>query len=106
MQFIADFFLEIYNFINSIPDIVNDLLIKSAAWFLASYLEMKIYFITFSWSVAVEILNQLNISGQIDTYWNSMDSDVMGVLTHFKVPEALNMILNAHLTRYVMGVIK
>lgn len=106
MDWILDFVNQFWLFIEAIPDMINDLLVKSAAWFVIAYTKAKIAMVQFSWSVAQEILNQLNISSAINQYWGSIDSDVMGVLTFFKIPEAFNMILNAHLTRYVLAVLK
>lgn len=106
MDFILTFFDQLWAFIETIPDLFNDFLVKSAAWFVIAVTKAKIEFVQFSWSVAQEVLNQLNISAAIDQHWGSIDSEVMGALTYFRIPECLNMILNAHLTRYVMGVLK
>ena len=51
------------------------------------------------------MLNQLNVSSTIETYWGQLDSQVLGVATYLKLPEAFNMIINARVTRYVMDVI-
>ncbi|MBD3639952.1 DUF2523 family protein [Marinobacter sp. DUT-1] len=106
MEFIADFFTAIWGFFESIPAFLDDILVKLSAWYVIWVTKAKIYFVGFSWQVAQEVLNQLNISGTINQYWGTIDSKVMGVLTFFRVPDALNIILNAHLTRYVMGVFK
>ena len=106
MEFIADFFNAIWGFFESIPSFADDILVKLSAWYVIWVTKAKIYFVGFAWDVAQEVLNQLNISATINQYWGSIDSKVMGALTFFRIPDALNIILNAHLTRYVMGVIK
>ncbi|PSF14799.1 MULTISPECIES: DUF2523 family protein [Marinobacter] len=106
MEFIANFFDSIWIFFESLSDFATDILVKVSAWYVIWVTKAKIYFVGFSWEVAQEVLNQLNISATINQYWGSIDSKVMGALTFFKIPEALNIILNAHLTRYVMGVFK
>ncbi|SNB53797.1 Protein of unknown function [Marinobacter sp. es.042] len=106
MEFIATFFDAIWAFLEAIPTFINDAMVKLSAWYVIWVTKAKIYFVGFAWGVAQEVLNQLNISGTINQYWGSIDSKVMGALTYFRIPDALNIILNAHLTRYVMGVLK
>ena len=55
--------------------------------------------------MAQEVLSQLNVSDTIETYWGQLDSQVLGVATYLQLPEALNMIINSRVTRYVMDVI-
>lgn len=106
MEFIADFFDAIWLWFESIPQFIDDIFVKLSAWYVIWVTKAKIAFVGYSWQVAQEVLNQLNISGTINQYWGSIDSQVMGVATFFRVPEALNIIANAYLTRYVMGVLK
>ncbi|MFP3979472.1 DUF2523 family protein [Marinobacter sp. KMM 10035] len=105
MEFISSFFTEFWGFLDSIPAFVDDALIKVGAWVVIAATKAKIYFIQFSWGVAQEVLSQLNVSSTIQAYWGQLDSQVLGVATFLKIPEAFNMILNARLTRYVMDVI-
>jgi len=99
MEFIADFFNAIWAFFESIPALIDDWMVKVAST------KAKIAFIGYSWEVAQEVLSQLNVSDTIETYWGQLDSQVLGVATYLKLPEAFNMIINARVTRYVMDVI-
>ncbi|MEQ5835472.1 DUF2523 family protein [Marinobacter sp. NFXS9] len=105
MEFIADFFDAIWAFFGSIPAMIDDFMVKAGAWFVIAATKAKIAFIGYSWAVAQEILNQLNLSNTIESYWQRLDGTFLGVVTYLKIPEALNMIINARLTRYVMEVI-
>lgn len=105
MEFISDFFTAFWTFLESIPALIDDMLIKVGAWVVINLTKAKIAFIGFSWEVAKEILSQLDVSSTIETYWGQLDSQVVGVATYLKLPEALNMIINARVTRYVMDVI-
>ncbi|MGQ7275477.1 DUF2523 family protein [Marinobacter sp. V034] len=105
MEFIADFFDAIWAFFTSIPGLFDDMLIKVGAWIVIALTKAKIAFIGYSWAVAQEVLSQLNVSSTIETYWGQLDSQVLGVATYLKLPEAFNMIINARVTRYVMDVI-
>lgn len=105
MEFIADFFDAFWAFLGSIPALINDWMVKAGAWIVIWATKAKIAFIGYSWQVAREILDTLNVSSTIEHYWGQLDSQVLGVATYLKLPEALNMIINARVTRYVMDVL-
>lgn len=105
MEFISDFFSALWGFLDSLPVMFEDMLIKAGAWIVIAATKAKIEFIGFSWDVAQEVLSQLDVSSTIETYWGQLDSQVLGVATYLKLPEAFNMIINARVTRYVMEVI-
>lgn len=105
MEFIADFFNAFWAFLDSIAAFVDDFMVKIGAWMVISFTKAKIAFIGFGWEVAKEVLTQLNVSGTIESLWGQLDSQVLGVATYLKLPEALNMLINARVTRYVMDVL-
>lgn len=106
MDFILTFFNDFWLFLQSIPGLINDLFVYCGAWFVIAWTKAKIEFISFGWQVAQEILTQLNISATLNSYWSSIDSRVMGMVTFFRLPEALNLIMNAWVTRYVLSVLR
>lgn len=105
MEFISDFFSALWGFLDSVPVLFDDMLVKVGAWIVIAQTKAKILFIGFAWDVAQEVLSQLDVSSTIETYWGQLDSQVLGVATYLKLPEALNMLINARVTRYVMEVI-
>lgn len=105
MEFISDFFTAFWTYLESIPDLLNEYMVKAGAWVVISATKAKIAFIGYSWEVAKEVLSQLNVSGTIENLWGQLDSRILGVATYLKIPEALNMIINARVTRYVMDVL-
>lgn len=106
MEFIADFFNWIALMHDQLQDVVADLFTKLSAWFVIAVTHAKIEGAKFAWGVAQEIMNSLNLSGTIDQYWGMIDSKIMGTITYLKIPDALNLILNAHLTRYVLSMLR
>jgi hypothetical protein len=58
--------------------------------------------ITFSWDVASEILSSLNLSSILQSAFSQLDFNVVSVISFFRIPEAINLILSAHVTRQVM----
>lgn len=74
-------------------------------WLTITYFEMKIHVIQFSYAIAASFLDAVNISGLINQYWNSLDSQILGALSYLRIPEAINIILSAMGTRFVMDLL-
>lgn len=66
------------------------------------YFYIKLESLKFFWGVGLSILDQLNISSTINAYWDLLDSNLLALATYLKIPECLNLIINARLTRFLM----
>lgn len=88
---IYDFFVEVFT--------------ELTIWGVTFYIEAKIFAIGFAWDVAAGLLETLDISRYIQQAWSSLDSQLVSFLTRYRIPEALNLIIQAYLTRFVMGVL-
>ena len=96
VQWIIDFFnTGLYAF-------VKETLQELVSWIVIAKLEFQIFMLEFSWGVAKNVLINLGISQLIDSSWAALDSDLLGYLTFFRVPEALNLRLNAYTTKIVL----
>ena len=71
-------------------------------WFYVGWYKSKLMALTFAWDVAQEILTSLNLSSAIESAFSMLDSKVSGVISFFRIPEALNLILSAYVTRMVL----
>jgi hypothetical protein len=71
-------------------------------WFYVGWYKSKLFAITFAWDVAQEILSSLNLSDAIESAFNSLDSKLLAVVSFFRIPEGLNLILSAYVTRMVL----
>ncbi len=94
-QQVSDFFtVGIYN-----------LLAKFTAWFIKWYMvawfKAKLAALAFSWSVAQELMTSLDISAYLDSAWGALESRTLSMLVFFRVPEAVNIIISASVTKFV-----
>lgn len=71
-------------------------------WSMVGWFKFKLQALTFAWDVANEILTSLNLSQQIDLAFSALDSNVVSIISFFRIPEAINIILSAYTTRLVM----
>jgi hypothetical protein len=114
---LIDFFNIILRFFSDIAGFINDLWLflqnglyqfftewfaAFVIWSTVAMLKAKLQLISFSWDVAQSVLVQLDISSFLSSAWSQMDSDVLNAITFFNIPDAINIILSASMTRYVM----
>jgi hypothetical protein len=98
LQWLIDYFnTGIYGF-------VKETLQEMVSWLVIAKLEAQIFMLEFSWGVAKNVLINLGVSQIIETAWSGIDSDIMGYLNFFRVPDALNIILQAYTTKIVLKV--
>lgn len=78
----------------------------AAAYFLTTlliwYWKAKLAGLTFAWGVAKAMFDSLNMSATIMSFWGGLPAEVSGAAMFFKVPQAVNMLLTAFGTRFVL----
>ena len=67
-----------------------------------SYITFLYKMIPFAWGVAQSIMNDLNVSAYLNSAWGSLDSTTRSIATFLKLPEGVNFILSAAMTKFVM----
>ena len=72
-------------------------------WVATIYVKFKIAGIVFFWGIAESLIDSLDISSFIQTYWGQLDSTFVGVLTRYRIPDAFNLIMNAYITRFLIS---
>lgn len=72
---------------------------------LSAYITYKSALATlkFSVDVALSIIEQLNFSSVINSYYEQLPTDVYQLLNYVGFPAATNIILSAMLLKFVMG---
>lgn len=66
------------------------------------YLKLLNWAIPFAWGVAKTILNDFGVNTMLDAAWNSLPNDSVSILKFFKIDDAINLILNAAVTKFVL----
>ena len=97
IQFLSDFFggFGEFSFFQSITSHV-----------LIWWLKVKLAGVVYAWGVAQAIIVNIGISSQLNSAWSSIDSTLMSYLTVLKIPDAINVLLSAQVTRFVMGLLR
>ncbi len=102
---IYDGFLFIIQFIyTGVYEFVEEVLQELVAWMVIAKLQGMLFMMEFSWGVAKQIMINLNIGDYIQTGFNGLDPVLMGYLNFFRVPESINLIVQAIATRLTLKV--
>lgn len=105
MEEVIGFFQHIIDSMNNFADNSDSFWERIILWLTITYFEIKLTVIEFSYSIASSFLDAVNISQLISQYWSSLDSSILGALSYLRIPEALNIILSALATRFVMDLL-
>lgn len=98
LQVISDWLdLGIYDFFGQVFK-------ELVAWIVIAKIKFQLWALTFSWEVAKTIIFNLHLTDYIQLAWNSFDSTTLGYLNFFKIPEALNILMQAYITRLTLAV--
>ena len=99
LQAISDFFT------SGLFEFFDALFVELSTWFVVWAMKAKIMFMKLSWGVAENLIANLSISSMIESSWSSMDSGVLGYVTFFRIPEAINILIQAVVARFAFGVL-
>lgn len=84
---------------------IYDFIVDTASYFIALSVKWSLFstlaLIDFSWDVAKDLLSDLGISEFIASMYSHFDSKIMDILLFFRIPEFVNTIMGAHMTRFV-----
>lgn len=87
-----------------IYDFVEEVMQELVAWLVIAKLQGMLFLMEFSWGVAKQIMVNLNIGDYINQGFSDLDPVLMGYLNFFRVPESLNLIVQAIATRVTLRV--
>lgn len=105
MEQVIEFFNYTIDLIKNLPNNSDSFMERFILWLIIGYFELKIHAIEISYSIATAILSGLNISDLINSHWSGMNSSIKGAITYLRIPESINIILSAMLTRFVMDLL-
>lgn len=80
-----------------------DAMVQLVSSIIIKMMESSVMLVKFSWDVAKQILTDLGVTQLIDHAWNSLESETLKVMKYMRIPEALDIILSARVTRFVLA---
>lgn len=104
LQPLMDFANDVSDFMhNGIFGFFIKLFSKLVVWIALAIIKFKIIVITFAWTVAQSIMDELKLSEHLTQAWAALDSKTLSLITYLRIPEAINILLSAKLTRFIIN---
>ncbi|MBL0594139.1 DUF2523 family protein [Aeromonas veronii] len=101
MEWLGEFF-------NSFFSDIYQLLVQFGAWLsiklVISWVEFKLFLLTFTWDVAKEILVNLHFSELISASFNSLPDTMRSLLLYLHIDKGLAIITQAFVTRFLLSI--
>lgn len=91
--------------LNGAGDALDGWMERFVHWLLIAYLKGKLWALQFSYAIASALIQGLGISAMLESAWDNVDSQMLAVFTYLRIPEGLNMLVSALMTRFVMDMI-
>ncbi|HEA3202718.1 DUF2523 family protein [Aeromonas veronii] len=100
MEWLGEFF-------NSFFNDIYQLAVQFGAWLavkmIVSWVEFKLFLLTFSWDVAKQILVNIHFSELISQSFNSLPADMRGILLYLHLDKGLTILSQAFVTRFLLN---
>jgi len=90
-----------------ISEEIYNLIVEAYAWVILKVEQFRWWWfresLVFAWDVAEQILSDLDISSKLQAAWSGLDAETLRWVSFFRIPECVNVLLNAVATSFVMS---
>lgn len=80
---------------------------RAYAYYIEAAVVIKLYLyvasLELAYGIAQEIANDLNLFGYLSTAISGLPSDVQYIMNLWGIPNAINIVINAYITKFVMN---
>lgn len=94
------FLVEWFN--NGIYDFFTELTAWVVIKLTVAAINFQLIMMRFAWDVAQAVMGQIGLSQLIESAWSTLDAQSSAIANFFRVPEAVNVMLNAAVTKFVL----
>jgi hypothetical protein len=92
-------------FSDGLYDAADNVFQRMAAWVIIWILEAKLFMLGLGIEIAELFIEALGISDLLNSAFSSLDSKVSNFVYYLKIPEAINILISAYTTRFVMSLV-
>jgi len=72
-------------------------------WGMTLWFQIQLWALQFMWSVASAVIDNIGLADVLESAWSGLDPQLRAFLVRYNVPDAINMIINACVARYIWG---
>lgn len=92
-------------FADGLYETADNVFQRIAVWVIVWMLEAKLFMLGFGIEIAELFIEALGISEVLNDAFSSLDSKISNFIYYLRIPEAINILLSAYATRFVMGLV-
>tara|TARA_B100001971_G_C17734375_1_gene307558 strand:- start:51 stop:422 length:372 start_codon:yes stop_codon:yes gene_type:complete len=81
---------------------IDTTLERVAAWFIVSWIEFKVWALSFSYDVAVLVVSSFNLTAQIEAYLQSMSPVMYNWVSYLRIIDGVNILLSSYGAAMIM----
>lgn len=101
-----EFFNHLWDWITGgLYDMLTNFLAFCLEWGVAIWFRTKLQVAMIAWDVASQVMTDLNISQYVNSAIAGLDPEVRGMVYYMHVPEVLNMVGTAGVTKFALRVV-
>lgn len=78
---------------------------RAAAWVILSWIEFKVWALSFSFDVALLVVESLDITGQIESQLSGLSATMYAWVSYLRILEGVNMLLSAYGSVMIMRLV-
>lgn len=78
---------------------------RAAAWVILSWIEFKVWLLSFSFDVALLVVESLDITGQIESQLSGLSATMYAWVSYLRILEGVNMLLSAYGSVMIMRLV-
>jgi hypothetical protein len=105
-QMISDYFQTFQDLVfNDVPNMLQRFTAYVIELAVKVKLAIQLAAIEFAWGVAKQMLLNIGIMSEITAQVGALNQDVKQALVDMRLFDGLNIVLTAHMTRYVLGLV-
>lgn len=99
----AEFFTWLSEFFSTgLYTLITDAFASMIEWLMLLKLKWMLWLLQFSWGIAQTLISNLGVTLALQQAWGSFDSATLANLMFFRIPDAVNIILSALGTKFVL----
>lgn len=102
---ILEFLSQITELINKLPENTDSYWERLILWIIITWLELKVVALDIAWGIAEQILSALGLGDHLQTAWAAVPSEIASVFNYLRIPESINLVMTAYLTRFILGLL-
>lgn len=105
MEFITEFINQVVINMKEWADNTDTYWERVLVWIMIAYIELKIMLLDFASAIATTLIQSAGLTDALTNAWGGVSGDTLSVLSYLGIPDAVNIVLSAFVTRFILDML-